>query len=51
MFNGAHHFTILPNNMKNQYIASELLENIEEMLPWYYMYSDMLSMFKHYTTK
>ena len=23
--------------------ASELLENIEEMFPWYYMYNDILS--------
>ena len=30
-------------------IASELLENIEEMFPRYYMKSDMFSMFKPLT--
>ena len=30
--------------------ASELLENIEEMFPQYYMQIDMLSMFKSFNT-
>ena len=30
--------------------ASEFLENLEEMFPWYYMYSDIFGMFKSSTT-
>ena len=30
--------------------ASELLENTEEMFPWYYMVSDVINIFKSSTT-
>ena len=31
-------------------VASELLENVEEMFPRYYMHSDLFSMLKSSTT-
>ena len=31
--------------------ASELLENLEEIFPWYYMHTDVCSSFKSLTTK
>ena len=45
-----HDFT--PINMSNssEEFASELLENLEEMFPRYYMHSDIFSMFKSSTT-
>ena len=46
-YNHDPHFTISNYETFHQVNASELLENLKEMCPWYYVHSDML---RSYTT-